>query len=180
LHVVKQLGNAVDLVLDAGPCDAGIESTVVDVRRSPVRVLRPGILSLADLRGVVADAEGPPVIALDGESRASPGMAARHYAPRARLLLADNAGVARSVALALLAEGTVPGIVAYDESSAPEWPGEALVRMLDCTPEGYARRLYATLHELDDAGVRAIVVVRVPNDDAWLAIADRLQRASAH
>src|SRR5581483_3653362 len=54
-HAIKQLGHAVDLVLDAGPCDAGIESTVLDVRREPPRVLRPGAVGLAALRAVLPD-----------------------------------------------------------------------------------------------------------------------------
>jgi L-threonylcarbamoyladenylate synthase len=180
LHVVKQLGDAVDLVLDAGPCDAGIESTVVDVRGRTPRVLRPGVVSLAQLRVVLPAIEGRAETAPDGRGRASPGMAERHYAPRARLLVADTAAIARSLARGLLSEGISPGIVAYEDSSAPEWPEGALVRVLERTPEGYARLLYATLHELDEAGVQAILVVRVPESEAWWAIADRLQRASAH
>ncbi|HEX3345297.1 MAG TPA: L-threonylcarbamoyladenylate synthase, partial [Polyangiaceae bacterium] len=104
-HVVKELGDAVDLVLDAGPCDAGIESTVVDVRASPPRVLRPGALELAALRHVLPDVEVPPATVRGAEARVSPGMEARHYAPRAKLLLADSWEEARRIAYGLAGSG---------------------------------------------------------------------------
>jgi L-threonylcarbamoyladenylate synthase len=85
-HVVKQLGDAVDLVLDAGPCESGIESTVVDLRGGRPRILRPGALDLAALRRVLQDVEAPNESLRASEPRVSPGMEARHYAPRARLL----------------------------------------------------------------------------------------------
>src|SRR5579883_1162410 len=80
-HVVKQLGDAVDLVLDAGECDAGIESTVVDVRVDPARVLRPGALDLAALRRVLPDVQARVERVEGAQPRLSPGMEARHYAP---------------------------------------------------------------------------------------------------
>ena len=89
-HVIKELGERVDLVLDGGPCEAGIESTVVDVRSASPRVLRPGALGLAELRAVVPDLRLRGGSAGSGERRASPGMDERHYAPRARLVLAPN------------------------------------------------------------------------------------------
>src|SRR5262249_4569280 len=72
-HVVKELGDEVDLVLDGGPCDAGIESTVVDVRGPTARVLRPGAVDLARLREVEADVAAASVTAAAAASRASPG-----------------------------------------------------------------------------------------------------------
>jgi L-threonylcarbamoyladenylate synthase len=177
-HVVKQLGDAVDLVLDAGPCDAGIESTVVDVRSERPRVLRPGSLDLAALRRVLPDVEAVAESVRGAGPRISPGMEARHYAPRARLLLADTWEEARRVAYGLAATGARVGLVTHEKrtSSVPEI--QVLVRSLPRDPAQYARLLYRTLHDLDDADVDAIVVQGVPHDEAWWAVADRLRRGS--
>lgn len=178
-HVVKELGDAVDLVLDAGPCDAGIESTVVDVRGERPRVLRPGALGLLSLRRVIPDVETV-AAALHGEApRVSPGMEARHYAPRARLIVADTWVEAQRIAYGLAGTGARVGLVTHEKrtSSVPEQ--RVLVRALPPDPTQYARKLYGTLHDLDDAGVDAIVVQGVPRDEAWWAVADRLRRGSA-
>jgi len=177
-HVVKQLGDAVDLVLDGGPCATGIESTVVDLRVTPARILRPGAVTLAQLREILGDVEARVEGAPDGGGRASPGMGARHYAPRARLKIADTVAAARVAVLDLSSEGHIVGVIVCEEPPGFEWPAGAVVRVLGRAAAGYARALYATLHELDEAGVGAIVVARVPAEDAWLAIADRLRRAA--
>jgi L-threonylcarbamoyladenylate synthase len=182
-HVVNELGNAVDLVLDAGPCAVGIESTVVDVRGPRARVLRPGAVDLASLRLVEPDVEAAARTAEAGESRASPGMDARHYAPRAKLLIADTWEEARRTAHQLAAQGARVGLVTYE--AAPGHPHESsvreaqvLVHALSRDPVEYARDLYATLHDLDDADVEVIVVQGVPREEAWWAVADRLRRGA--
>lgn len=177
-HVVKELGDRVDLVLDAGPCDAGIESTVVDVRAAPARVLRPGALDLAALRSVLHDIDAHASSVRGAEPRLSPGMEARHYAPRARLLLADTWEEARRIAYGLAGTGARVGLVTHEKRTTSVPENHVLVRTLPRDPAQYARILYRTLHDLDDAGVDAIVVQGVPHDEAWWAVADRLRRGS--
>jgi L-threonylcarbamoyladenylate synthase len=175
-HVLKDLGDAVDLVIDAGPCDAGIESTVVDVRAAPARVLRPGALGLASLRTVVPEVQAA-VLRLRGEEvRASPGMQERHYAPRAPLLVVASFEEAVQAALDAAAGGEKVGLVTRGRS--PEGGAGVVVRALPEDPEGYARELYTALHELDEAKVARIVVEGVPSDEAWWAVEDRLRRAT--
>ena len=163
-HVVQSLPD-VPLVLDGGPCAWGIESTVLDVTSSPLRLLRPGALGLRALR----DAAGP--IALpdhdvgDDAARSSPGMSRRHYAPRAAVVLARNAGD-RTLT------GPV-GTLAYEGADGPNR------EVLSADPREYAADLYAALHRLDDAGVATIVVQEPPDTEDWLAIRDRLRRAAA-
>jgi L-threonylcarbamoyladenylate synthase len=174
-HVVKELPDAVDLVLDGGSCDAGIESTVVDVRGGEPRVLRLGALPHSLLRDAVGHVQvGVGVATVSDEPRPSPGLDARHYAPRARLVLVDTADEARRAARALAVNGASVGVVVCGDG-ADASPTE---RSLPMEPQAYARRLYATLHELDDRGVEAIVVQRVPITEAWWAVADRLARAA--
>jgi L-threonylcarbamoyladenylate synthase len=177
-HVIKQLGDAVDLVLDGGPCATGIESTVVDVRGATARILRPGAVTLRQLREILAGVEARVEGAPEGAGRASPGMGARHYAPRAPLRIVDSFAAARAIVEDRTSGGGRVGVLVQDEPHDFRWPKGALVRVLGSEPADYARLLYATLHELDDVGVAAIAVVRVPDDDAWLAIADRLRRAA--
>jgi L-threonylcarbamoyladenylate synthase len=177
-HVIKQLGDVVDLVLDGGPCATGIESTVVDVRGATARILRPGAVTLPQLRevlgGVEARVEGAP----DGVGRASPGMGARHYAPRAPLRIVDSFAAAHAIVEDVSAGGEPVGVIVQGDPHGFKWPKGAMVRVLGREPGDYARLLYATLHELDEVGVAAIAVIRVPDDDAWSAIADRLRRAA--
>jgi L-threonylcarbamoyladenylate synthase len=178
-HVVKQLGDAVDLVLDAGECDAGIESTVVDVRHDPPRVLRPGALDLAALRRVLPEVEGRVERVEGAQPRLSPGMEARHYAPRARLILADTRVEAERIAYGLASSGARVGLVTYEARETNVEQTRVLVRTLPREPHQYARQMYRTLHDLDDAGVDAIVVQGVPHDEAWWAVADRLHRGAS-
>ncbi len=176
-HVVKQLGSAVDLLLDAGACDAGIESTVVDVRGAIPRVLRPGAVGTAALRALLPDLEARVERAREGQRRASPGMEGRHYAPRAPLVLAGTGEEAHRIARQLASDGKRVGLMV--RSSGETVPAQVLVRELPDEPAEYARALYRTLHDLDDMVCDAIVVQRVPSGDAWWAIADRLERACA-
>jgi L-threonylcarbamoyladenylate synthase len=180
-HVARQLGDAVDLVLDGGPCDAGIESTVVDVRGPVPLVLRPGALALADLRRVLPDLDASAALApaAPDAPRAAPGMGARHYAPRARLRLEGTWEGACHAAKALASQhprSAPVGLVVY--GGTPTVPAGVALRVMPEDPALYARRLYGTLHALDDAGASAIVVQQVPAGEGWWAVADRLRRAA--
>ena len=167
-HVVRSLGDRVDLVLDGGPCIHGIESTVLAVEHR--LVLRPGAVSLEALRRVLPDvADGTAVLTGD-DVRASPGMAAKHYAPRKDVILVPRASF-RAIHDRLASERRVLAIVA-----AARVPG-AIV--LPDSPDGYAHGLFAALHEADAAEADLIVIEDVPREDPeWWAVADRLARAS--
>lgn len=173
-HALKGLDGRVDLVLDAGPCDHGIESTVVDCSGDAPTVLRHGALPLAVLREVAPDlrvrderADEP------AEALPSPGMIRKHYAPRARLVVARPDAVDD----ALRELGDRVGLVtARPRAHSPE---PAAVCALPDDAAGYGAGLYAALHHLDDAGCAAIVVEAVPDDEAWSAVRDRLSRAEA-
>ncbi len=177
-HVVKELGGLVDLVLDAGDCEAGIESTVIDVRDDPPRVLRPGALDMGALRLAIPTIEAQTDSIRGSAPRVSPGMEARHYAPRARLLLADTWVEAQRIAYGLAGAGALVGLVTFQKRTSSVREVRVLVRTLPRDPAQYARMLYGTLHDLDDAGCDSIVVQGVPRDEAWWAVDDRLRRGS--
>jgi L-threonylcarbamoyladenylate synthase len=178
VHVVKQLGDRVDLVLDGGPCDAGIESTVVDARVDPLLLLRPGALGVEALRAIAPGLRARPQDPAPGETRDSPGMDERHYAPRAPLRIAPTRAAVVSMARGIAERERKPAGVILREPSAETGTPGLVFRVLPSEASGYARLLYAALHDLDDHGVCAIVVQAVPDEPAWWAVADRIARAS--
>lgn len=157
-HVVRSLPD-VPLVLDGGACRWGIESTVLDVTGDTPRLLRPGALSLRAIREVTGRVALPAEVA-DGTARSSPGMSKRHYAPRAKLILADAWDQPDESAGTIGMDGDADEVLGTD-------------------PEEYAADLYAALHRLDDKGVATIIVQNPPATEEWLAVRDRLHRAAA-
>ena len=106
-------------------------------------------------------------------------MDARHYAPRARLMLAETCDMARRMAVLLAASGKRVGLVVLDANEALVGVEKVSVRCMPRDPAEYARLMYRTLHELDDAGVDVIVAQAVPEGEAWWAVADRQRRGAA-
>ncbi|HNQ89604.1 MAG TPA: L-threonylcarbamoyladenylate synthase [Verrucomicrobiota bacterium] len=177
-HVRDDLGPAVSLILDGGPCAVGIESTVLDLTGSAPAILRPGMIT-AEALGAVLGALPVSAAATPGTAPLrSPGRLPRHYAPRTPLhLLAwrDKADLRRQ----LRARGLAPGrchVIAH--TRLPDPPGFAGVDAIPQGPEAFARALYAALHRADRLGAAALVVERPPATPAWHAIADRLERAA--
>ncbi len=176
-HVLESLGNRIDLILDGGPCDRGIESTVIDCTTSPPRILRPGPLTKAAIEavvGAVAHAEH----GSGAETARSPGLRARHYCPKTSLELSTNAP--QRIA-ALLAGGKRVGWLVLQDDAAARGLGASkdLVAVpMPHDPAAYARHLYATLHALDQRHLDRIIADNPPDDDAWQAVRDRLVRAS--
>jgi L-threonylcarbamoyladenylate synthase len=178
-HVAASLGERVELIVDGGPCAEGVESTVLDLQGEVPRILRPGAIDLLALRGIdprVVYGDAAPLAAT--KERASPGMDARHYAPRAPVTLAASRAEAMAEAELRAERGETVGVVVR-AAGRDRGDARVVVVRLPEDPRGYAQALYATLHDLDARGVDAIVVEAVPEGDAWAAIADRLRRASA-
>lgn len=171
-HVHKSLGDAVDLILDAGPTSVGIESTVLDLGGAIPTVLRPGTITLDELARVVGRVASAAKTSGDA-ARPSPGMLDRHYSPRARLILAERDDVGIRVEQERARAQRVGAMVIRADVE----PSSSVVRMSD-EPLGYAARLYDALHALDDAACDVIVVERVPDAPEWLGVADRLRRAA--
>ena len=173
-HVVRSLGDRVDLVLDGGPTTVGIESTVVALTGADTLLLRPGIVSEEQLEPLVGPLHRPAPAAAADAPRLAPGMLDRHYAPRAVVRLADGPDEIARLAREAREDGRVVGAllrapIAVEAAHVIELPDE---------PAAYARRLYAALHALDDVGCETIVVQRVPGSAAWAGVRDRLERAT--
>jgi L-threonylcarbamoyladenylate synthase len=167
-HVLRGLDGRIDLVLDAGPTSGGLESTVLDITTTPPRLLRPGLVSPADLEALVGPIERRHSGAEGGPVR-SPGLLERHYAPGTPLLCVYR----QDLEDAATRYGRV-GVLAFDENIALE---RAVVELMPPDAASYAVRLYETLHRMDEAKVDHILVELPPEGDEWLAIHDRLRRA---
>jgi len=178
-HVERALGDRVALILDGGPTSVGIESTVVDLRGARPVLLRPGVLDEQALAAVLGPLVLPPTSAAPTDSRPSPGMLDRHYAPRATMLLAEPGDAAamarvRDRVHEARARGARTGLIRHSALAI----GADVVVELPAEPAGYARRLYAALHELDDAGCELVVVESVPDEPSWAGVRDRLRRGA--
>jgi L-threonylcarbamoyladenylate synthase len=172
-HVMRSLGGRVDLTLDGGPTTSGIESTVLDMTVTPPRLLRPGPLAPADLEAILGPIDRPHAVAPERGPLRSPGMLSRHYAPHTPLELTvdDGAALVRELTQRGLRVGWVTFGRTPDRSDAA-----AVSRVLPADPAGAAAGLYASLHEMDAAGLDRIVVAVTPHGDEWLAVRDRLAR----
>ena len=180
-HVARGLADVEGIILDGGPCEVGIESTVIDLTTDIPTLLRPGGVSIAALESVLGVRPLRAVAsAAKDEPRRSPGALERHYAPRAtlRLVPAGDAVALSTMIDSLRRAGTRIGLLTYSDFDLP-FPGDVLLRTLPARAESYANALFATLHDLDAGGVSAIVVEAVPELPIWDAIRDRLKRASS-
>jgi L-threonylcarbamoyladenylate synthase len=176
-HVLRGLDGRIDLLLDAGPTSGGVESTVLDVSTSPPRLLRPGLITPAQIEAVIGPIQRSALseVAQSG-ALPSPGLLSRHYAPVAPLECLEERTAAARVK-ALLRQRSRIGWLTFLESDSSKQPEATLIRM-PSNPESYAAQLYAALHNLDVAGVERIVVSMPPDTEEWLAVRDRLKRAS--
>ena len=172
-HVAASLGDAPDLVLDAGPVSVGIESTVLDLTGEVATILRPGMISVDDLRSVLGRVEVASGHAPDGVARPSPGMMDRHYSPAAHLTIADSHDLSRR-AEELRSSGAKVIVLARSPITDPT----VTAWQMPETAADYARVLYGTLHRADAEEFSAIVVEKVPDGAAWDGVRDRLRRAA--
>jgi L-threonylcarbamoyladenylate synthase len=174
-HVLRSLEGRIEMLLDGGPTAGGIESTVLDLTTTPPRLLRPGLLGIAELEAVTGPVARATPAAEETAALPSPGLLPRHYAPRTPLECVE-AGSERQLA-ELVRQGKRIGWVTFADPGVA--PSGAILRRLPGDPAGYAAQLYAVLHELDMADLDRILVALPPDTEQWLAIRDRLRRASA-
>ena len=151
-HVRSDLGDLVDYVLDGGACPVGVESTIVDCTVTPPQILRPGGIGPDEISELI----GGDLADLGGPSRA-PGMLAAHYAPNARVLLAESPSEAAALA------------TQYADSWILDHANDLAT---------YARSLYADLRAADERNVRVVVAVLPPATGLGYAIRDRLTKAA--
>ena len=168
-HVVADLGDDVDYVLDGGPCSVGVESTIVDLSRGVPVLLRPGGMAREAIEAIVG-----PLASADAHAPAAPGTLASHYAPRAEVYAVEPAQVPSAVSaakgrVAILAPASA--FAAWGDLDAERYP-------LPDDVDGMARELYAALRDLDARGVDVVIAALPPAAGLGEAVGDRLRRAA--
>ncbi len=183
-HVARMLGDAVDLIVDGGPCVVGVESTVLDMTCGTPRILRPGGMSREAIEAVIGPVLGPEAGRPASGPQASPGLLDSHYAPRTALRLVPRGGLAEALEKAPGGRGGREAALLFDEEALARLGAAAgsLAELRLLSPSGSlveaAAALFSTLHELDGLGLDAIWAERVPERGLGSAINDRLHRAS--
>jgi L-threonylcarbamoyladenylate synthase len=187
-HVLADLGDRIDMILDAGPTTVGLESTVVDLAHHPPTVLRPGAIDAAALRAVIPDVRlrSHPV-ERGTTGLPAPGMLPKHYAPATPLILFEGDRVSTIEAIAQTVRlrresGQSVAILAFSDDLVEfRLLGVPLLDLgNENDPPTVASRLYAALREGDELGVDVILVRNITtNRPLSMAIQDRLRRAAA-
>jgi L-threonylcarbamoyladenylate synthase len=180
-HVLKSLGGRIDIVLDAGPTSGGLESTVLDLTARPPRILRPGLIAPAEIEELIGPVERPSLARINSQQPlVSPGQLPRHYAPRALMECCAGGGSKRVAALTRqrFRVGWLTSADAVRDAFSADAKSGVTTIIMPTEPPAYATRLFAALHELDDANVDRIIVDLPPDEESWLAIRDRLRRGS--
>ncbi|HEX6414071.1 MAG TPA: L-threonylcarbamoyladenylate synthase [Burkholderiales bacterium] len=163
-HVRDDLGKDVDLVLEGGASDVGIESTIVDLSGATPVLLRPGHISKAEIEALIGA-----VGEKDATSPRHSGGLERHYAPRTPAKMVPTYALDKEISV-------FENRVAVLAFSRPDERVDFWLRM-PRDPHAYAQRLYAALRELDTAGCARILVEAPPDAPEWDAVRDRLRRA---
>ena len=179
-HVLSDLGlkpaGVVDLILDGGPCNLGIESTIIDCSGSDPRILRPGSIRSEQIEQCLNRPVASVAIADASAPRASGRMLA-HYAPGKPVVLLTRAGL---IERALTQEeGLVLVLASQSDIDALPASPHRVARVLPVDPDACASVLYDELHRFDQGPAQVLHVVIPGSGPRWLAVQDRLERAAA-
>ena len=186
-HVAEDLGEAIDMIIDGGQVNIGLESTIVDFTEDIPVVLRPGYISLEMLRETLGDVRmDKGLIKPDSKVHPkAPGMKYRHYAPKADLTLVEGGTEAvvetiNRLAGEKLAEGRKVGIICTDETK-DRYPAGMLESIgARARQETVAHNLYAVLRDFDDRGAEYIFSEGFSEDNLGRAIMNRLNKAAGY
>jgi L-threonylcarbamoyladenylate synthase len=175
LHVLHDLDERIEMILDGGSTNIGIESTVLDVTRDVPMILRPGWITqemIAETIGEVRQAIS------ESELKRSPGTRYRHYSPRARVVLLENVSAAFIHKFCTdLLKTEIIGLI----SKTPVFIDDSRFAsiLLEDNPVDYARQIYAALRELDEKNPGVIVIEGISEKREGAAVMDRLKRAAS-
>jgi len=183
-HMLEDMDGKIDAIVDGGPCSVGVESTIIDLTCTPPRLLRPGGITLEQLRSVLGEVDVDPAVTRllgAGEKPKAPGMKYRHYAPKAPVTVVTG-DPARSAAYIAAHAAPEDGIICFEEFM--DWftrqPG--MRRVMDLGPaldkEEQARHIFDALRQFDHTDVPAIWAQCPDASGIGLAIANRLNKAA--
>ena len=186
-HVARDMDGSIDMIIDGGPVEIGLESTIVDLTEGTPTILRPGYISREMLEGVLGRVEVDRALLAEDENirPKAPGMRYRHYAPRAQLVIVEGEQQRvrqriNELAAANAAEGRSTGVIGTQESRGCY--ANALVKSIGSRQDesSIARHLYGILREFDDSEVSVIYSESFDTPQLGQAIMNRLIKAAGH
>jgi L-threonylcarbamoyladenylate synthase len=183
-HMREDMDGKIDAIVDGGPCRVGVESTIIDLTCTPPRLLRPGGITLEQLRSVLGEVDVDPAVTRlmgAGEKPKAPGMKYRHYAPKAPVTVVTGDGE-KSAAYIADHAGAEDGIICFTEYTAQFTGGQTARPIMDLGPAAdkaeQARRVFDALRAFDHTNVAAIWAQCPDAAGIGLAIANRLNKAA--
>ncbi|ADL08783.1 translation factor SUA5 [Thermosediminibacter oceani DSM 16646] len=182
--VYEDLAGRVDIILDGGPCEVGVESTVLDLTGEVPVILRPGGVTREELEAVLGRVELDPGLA-EGQKPKSPGQKYKHYSPKARVLVVEGpieAQVRKITELAkkLTAEGKKVGIMATVQTRGYYETGCVLSVGDREAPLTISSNLFSVLRKFDKLGVEEVLAEGIPETGLGLAVMNRLRKAAGY
>ena len=183
-HMLEDMDGKIEAIVDGGPCAVGVESTIIDLTCNPPRLLRPGGITLEQLRDVLGEVDVDPAVTRllgAGEKPKAPGMKYRHYAPKAPVTVVTGDPKKSAEYIAAHAQPE-DGIICFDEF-LPLFTGRSSARpVMDLGPAGdkeeQARHIFDALRSFDHTTVPAIWAQCPDTSGIGLAIANRLNKAA--
>lgn len=177
-HVIDDLYDAADVIIDGGPVDLGLESTVVDVLHQPPLLLRPGTITFEQLNAILPTLVDGTTVALKGPVR-SPGMKYKHYAPRAKVIVIEGAqdAVAKKISELLITykqQGHRVGIL----STSNIMHDSDFTYFLGTRPREIAKRLFAAFRAMDEKNITIILSESLPDEGLGRSVKNRLLKAA--
>lgn len=174
-HVAASLGNRISTILDGGPTHFGIESTIVDLTGSKVRILRPGPIEPEAIETIL----GERVMVPQKHADAVPGNDKSHYQPTTPMRLVTERTLLESIDLPIKDRiGVMCRTQSFADHALALGISTADIKILPCDPAGYARLMFQTLFDLDRNRYQRLWVQLPPHHPQWRAIHDRLRKAS--
>jgi L-threonylcarbamoyladenylate synthase len=172
-HVEEELGDKVDMILDGGICEVGLESTIIDLTSETPRLLRPGQINQSEiaalLQTTVKIPDNDEVIRVSGRKEV-------HYAPQTQTLLCTKEQFEVVLGGDAFQGKHKIGLLTYARSVRSEWFDQIMVMPSDVN--AYGHDLYGRLRELDHAGLDLILIEQPPQTEEWRAVNDRLEKAT--
>lgn len=186
-HVAQDLSGKIDMIIDGGPVDIGLESTIVDLTEEVPMILRPGYITLEMMQEVLGEVRvDPGLIAADSDRKPkAPGMKYRHYAPKADLKVVEGktervVQTINRLCAELMDQEKRVGIIATEETKALYKQGIVISIGARDDEEAIARHLYGSLRQFDELGVDAIFSESFETAKMGQAIMNRLLKAAGH
>lgn len=178
-HVMRDMDGKIDAVLDGGPCGVGVESTIVTLASDPPRLLRPGGVTLDQLRAILGRVEVDSAVMHPlpkGQHPLSPGMKYKHYSPKANVIILQGNETSYADYVNAHAEPGVAALCYNGESRLLRVPAVCYGAEHDFSAQ--ARELFDALRHLDDLGAETVYARCPPPDGVGLAVYNRLMRAA--